>query len=63
MEVKLHEGFSDTTVIIQCPEITGEIQKLESLILGSSQKLSFTKNYKTHLVDRRDVLYIESVDK
>ena len=63
MNVKICEGFSDTTVIIQCPKITDEIQKLQSLILGSGQKLSCTKNYKTHFVDKRDVLYIESVDK
>jgi len=50
-------------VIIQCPEITDEIRKLETLLLASSQKISCTKNYKTHLVDRRDVIYVESVDK
>ena len=31
--------------------------------MGCSQKLSCTRNYKTQLVDKRDVLYIESVDK
>ena len=63
MKVTLNEGFSETAVIIQCPEITDEIRKLKTLVLGSSQKLSCTKNYKTQLVDRHDVLYIESVEK
>ena len=63
MRVEVCEGFPDTVVIIQCPEITDEIQKLKTLLLGGGQKLSCTKNYKTQLVDERDVLYIESVDK
>ena len=63
MIVEICKGFPDTTVIIQCAEITDDIRKLETLILGGSQKISCTKNYMTHLVDRREVLYIESVDK
>ena len=50
-------------VIIRCSEITDDIRKLEVLLLGSCQTFSCTKNYKTYLIDRRDVLYIESVDK
>ena len=63
MRVEIHKGFQDTAVIIQCPEITDEVRKLETLVLGSSQKFSCTKNYKTHLLDKGDVFYIESVDK
>ena len=63
MKVELCAGFPDTMVIVQCPEITAEIKKLEALLLGSSQKLSCTKNYQTQLVDKRDIFYIESVDK
>ena len=63
MKVEIREGFPETAVIIQCPEITDEIRKLETLLLGGSQKLSCTRNYKTELVDKRDVLYIESVER
>ena len=63
MKVKLCAGFPDTEIIIQCSEITDEIRRLEALLLGSDQKLTCTKDYKTWLVDKRDVLYIESVDK
>ncbi|MCL2841919.1 MAG: LytTR family transcriptional regulator DNA-binding domain-containing protein [Oscillospiraceae bacterium] len=63
MRVEVCQGFPDTAVIIQCREVTDEVRKLEALCLGSSQTLSCTKNYKTHLIDRREVLYIESVDK
>jgi len=63
LRVTLCEGFPDTSVIIQCTKITDEIRKLETLILGSAQKFSCTKNYKTQLIDKRDIFYIESVDK
>jgi len=63
LKVKICEGFSDTTIIIKCAEITDEIRKLEALILSDNQKLLCTKNHKTQMVDKRDVLYIESVDK
>lgn len=63
MKVQINEGFAETTVIIQCHDITDEVQKLESLILSSSQKLQCTKNHKTHLIDKRNIFYIESVDK
>jgi len=63
LRVEICTGFPDITVLIQCPEITDEIRKLETLFLGSSQKFSCTKNYKTHLLDKRDIFYIESVDK
>ena len=63
MRVEVCKGFSETAVIIQCEEITDEIRKLEALCLGSSQTFSCTKNYKTHRIDRRELLYIESVDK
>jgi len=63
LKVALREGFPETTVVIHCTEITDEIRRLEMLLLGDSNKLACTKNHKTQLIDKRDVLYIESVDK
>ena len=63
MKVEICKGFPETAVIIQCSDVTDDILRLEALLLGSSQKFSCTKNYKTHLIDKRDVFYIESVDK
>ena len=63
MRVEICKGFAETAVIIQCSNITDDILRLEALLLGSNQKFSCTKNYKTHLIDKRDVFYIESVDK
>ena len=63
MRIEIQEGFTDVEVIIKCPKSTEEIRKIESLLLGSVQKLSCTKNGVTHLIDKRDILYFESVDR
>ena len=63
MEIKIQEGFSNVEVIIKCPEITDEIRKIESLLHGHAQRLSCGKGGVTHLINKRDILYFESVDK
>ena len=64
MKVKIQEGFIDTEVLIKCAEITEEIRRMESLLLhGSPQKLPGVKDGVTHLIDKQDIFYFESVDK
>jgi len=63
LKIKIQEGFNSIEVVIKCPEATNEIRKMESLLHGSEQRLSCTKNGTTHLVDKHDILYFESVDK
>ncbi|MCL2568587.1 MAG: LytTR family transcriptional regulator [Oscillospiraceae bacterium] len=63
LKVEIQEGCPNVEVLIQCPEITEDIRRLEALVLSGSPKLLCAKDQKQQLVDRRDVLYIESVDK
>ena len=63
MKIKIVERLGDVEVTIKCPEITEDIRKLESLLHGYAKKLSCNKGGTTYLVDTRDVLYFESVDK
>ena len=63
MEIKIHEGFPDIEIIINCPQITDKINKLTSVLRTYDKKFSGTKNGQTHLIDRQDILYFESVDK
>lgn len=63
MKVEIQEGFPDISVLIQCPKITDDIEKLETLLLGTGQKIHCTKYHQTHFLDKRDIFYIESVDK
>jgi len=63
LKIKLEEGFPETMVTIQCIKITDEIRNIESMLLNSGKKFRCTKNYETHLLNKWDILYFESVDK
>jgi len=63
LEIRIQEGFSDVEIIINCPEATGEIHKLVSLLQGSEQKLFGVKSGVTSLIARQDVFYFESLEK
>jgi DNA-binding LytR/AlgR family response regulator len=63
LKIEIQEGFESIEVIIKCPQNTEEIRRIESLLHGFSQKLSCTKNGLTHLIDKRDILYFETVEK
>ena len=63
MNVKIQEGHSDIEVVIKCPEATETIRKIEALLYGLEKRLACTKDGITCFIDRRDVLYFESVDK
>ena len=63
MKVHIEDGNSVVEVIIKCPEVTDDIRKIEFLLHSHSKKLPVTKDGATHLIDRHDVFYFESVDK
>ena len=63
MKVEIQEGFSNIEVVIKCPEITEEINRIASLLQGHEQKLNGIIDRSTHLIDRHDIFYFESVDK
>lgn len=63
MKINILEGFDNIEVTIKCPQITNEINKLEALLQSVDQKLCCVKDGTTHLLDAKDVLYFESVDK
>ena len=50
-------------MIIKCPEVTDEINKIASLLREYGLKMTGTKDGQTFLIDRHDILYFESVDK
>jgi len=63
LKIEIIEGFDDVVVTIKCPKATDSIRKLESLLHSYAKKISCSKGGMTYLIDTRDVLYFESVDK
>lgn len=63
MKIEIHEGFADIEVIINCPEVSDEVNKIASMLKIYDIKLSGAKDDQTYMIDRQDVFYFESVDK
>ena len=64
MKVEIQEGFTETEVLIKCLEVTDEINKIKSLLLHDfKKKLPAVKDGVTHLINKQDIFYFESVDK
>lgn len=63
MKIEIVEGCTDIEVIIECPQTTDEISRMAAMLKSCKDKLSGSKNGKIHIIDTKDVLYFESVDK
>ena len=63
MKIEVHEGFPEIEVIIKCPRVSDEVNKIESMLRSYDKKLSGVREGQTHMIDRQNVLYFESVDK
>ena len=63
MKIEILEGFNGIEVIIKCPKNNEEVRRIESLLYGHNKKLTCLKNGVMNLIDKKDILYFESVDK
>jgi len=63
LAIEVHEGCPSVTVVINCPSESDEVRQIVSLLHSLDRKISGSRAGQTHLIDWRDVLYAESVDK
>ena len=63
MEIKVQEGFPDIEITIKCPAASEEVRAIISRLRGDDYRLIGIKDGKAALIDNRDVLYFESVEK
>lgn len=63
MKIEIHEGFPNIEIIINCPQASDEIYKIESILQSYDKKLCGISDGHTHMIDKQNVLYCESVDK
>jgi DNA-binding LytR/AlgR family response regulator len=63
LKIKINEGFPEMEVIINCPEISDEVCKIEAMLRSYGKKLLAVRDNQTYMIDKQDVLYFESVDK
>jgi len=63
VNVTINEGFPNIEVVINCPKKSDEICKIEMLLLMHDRQFFGVRDGQTHIIDRHDVLYFETVDK
>lgn len=63
MKIEIREGFPDVEIIINCPHITDEINKIAAMLQICEKRLPGVRDGKTYMFEKQDVFYIESVDK
>lgn len=65
MKISIQEGpeFAETEVIVRCREATPQVMSMVAALRVFDQKLTGEREGRTFLLDARDVLYAETVDK
>jgi DNA-binding LytR/AlgR family response regulator len=63
LKIIVNEGKTDIEIVINCPQITDDIQKVISMLHGFDKKLLGTKDKQKYIVDSADIFYFETVDK
>ena len=65
MKITLNQdpSFSETEVIINCPHADEDILRLVAMLRIHQKKLVGTLNGEQHLLDVKDILYIDTADK
>jgi len=63
LKIIVNEGKTDIEVVINCPQMSDEIQRIISMLNGFDKKLLGTKDKQKHIIDSYDIFYFEMVDK
>lgn len=63
VSVRISPDAGDTAIEILCRERTAEIEQLEAYISLFGKKITVIKNDRKELLDVKDIMYIETVDR
>ena len=65
MKITINAGnqFTDTEVIVNCPQMSDEIEKVIAALRMLDMKLTGRKDGRQYILEAADIMYIESTDK
>lgn len=65
MKIQLNQSpeFTQTEICINCPRVDEDILRMIALLRISEQKITGVKDGETCLLDTKEVLYIDTVDR
>jgi len=55
--------YTDTEIIVNCPQISDDIEKVLSVLRMLDMKLTGRKDGRQYILEAADIMYIESTDK
>lgn len=61
--INTDESINDMEVVINCKQLTPEIEKIIQMLRMMDKKLTGVANEETYIIEIEQILYIESVDK
>ncbi len=61
--IETDPALTETEVVIRCASPDEDVSRLLAAIQATDRKLTGVKDESTFIIERKDVLYIESVDK
>ncbi len=63
IRINTDQSIDETELVINCQNLTPNIERLISLLRIMDQQITGSKNGETHILDTEEVLYAETVDK
>jgi len=63
IQIETDPSLTETEVIIRCASPDEDVTRLLAAIRATDRKLTGVRDETTFIIERRDVLYVESVDK
>ena len=65
MRIELTQGpeYTETEILIRCPQVDEDILRIVSLLRISEQKITGLKDGEICLLDAKDILYIDTADR
>ena len=65
MKISINTGnqYTDTEIVVNCPCINDDIEKLLAILRKPDMKLTGRKDGKQYIIEADNIMYIESTDK
>jgi len=63
INITINEGFPHVEIIINCPVKSDDVLKIETLIKSHDKNFIGVMDGRTHVIDKQNVLYFETVDR
>jgi len=63
IEIDIDDKYKETEVTIRTPKLTQDIEKMVALMRMINMQIGVRYNDETYLLDVKDILYIETIDR